>query len=186
MNPENTMQSQLKNNHGNSAESGFTLIEVLMSMAIFSIGILGMMSSVGVVMDYQRDADDMTQATLLTKQQIEKFKAVGANENSLVGGTYSFDYLVGDYKAVAGLTVATGNTMVATAPPHEVFGKFTRATTMTVMSGGGQNWGDFTVANQPLIRFVKVDVVTTWTGTRGVAKNITLSVVMNRRRIYQQ
>ncbi len=185
MNPEKTENFEIKKINPNHQESGFTLIEILISMAIFSVGILGLMTSIGVVMDYQRDADDMTQATLLTKQQIEKFKAVGANENSLVGGTYSFDYLVGDFKTVAGLT-SDSNLQWSTKSPHEVFGKFTRSTTMSVMSATGESWGDFTTANQPFIRFVKVDVVTSWVGSRGANKNVSISVVMNRRRILQQ
>ncbi len=185
MKPIMPKQLKLKEKKHQYSESGFTLIEVLISMLIFSVGILGIMTSINSVIDYQRDADDMTQATLLTKQQLERFKAVGANENSLVGGTYSFDYLVGDFKGVAGLD-CSGSTTICTSLNPEIFGKFSRVTTMTVMAGTGQSWGDFTVANQPLIRFVKVDVVTTYTGSRGIPRSVSLSVVMNRRRILQQ
>ncbi len=184
-------QSNKKVSCRNNGESGFTLVEVLISMAIFSVGILGLMTSIGTVMDYQKDANDMTQATLLTKEKIEELKAVAANENTLVGGTYGFNYFVGDYKdiTIPGTTppekffkIST-NTSYSNAGTGEVFDKFTRETTMSIPTGTG---GDFTDANQQFIRFVRVDVVTSWTDSRGHPKNVSLSVVMNRRKIFQQ
>lgn len=184
-------QSNKKVSRPNNRESGFTLVEVLISMAIFSVGILGLMTSIGTVMDYQKDANDMTQATLLTKEKIEELKAVAANENSLVGGTYGFNYFVGDYTdiTIPGSTPPKkffkedGNSRYVNNGNGEVFDKFTRKTTLSIPPGTG---GDFTDANQQFIRFVRVDVVTSWTDSRGHPKDVSLSVVMNRRKIFQQ
>lgn len=166
------------------SEKGFTLIEVLISLAIFSVGILGLITSIGSVIDYQRDADDITQATLLTKERIEMIKAVSANENALAGGTYNFNYLISGFPATIGLT-AVGNSTYNNAGAPETIGKFTRTTDISVAPTAWDN-GDFTVANQPNVRFVVVTVSVTWTASRGSVKTNTLSVVLNRREILQQ
>ncbi len=168
-----------------SDQQGFTLVEVLISMAIFSVGLLGIMTSIGAVQDYQRDADDMTQATLLTKQVIERVKAVSANENALAGGSFGFDYLVGQFP-VDELMTATSNT-VWTFTENNIQNKFTRVWSLTVMDPNPVPGvtANFVAVNQPNIRFIKLDVTTTWTGSRGYGKDVSLSVVMNRREILQ-
>ncbi len=174
-----TIQKRMQGSRRELAEQGFTLVEVLISMAIFSVGILGLITSIGTVIDYQKDADDMTQATLYTKEQIETIKSVAANENALAGGTYGFNYFVSQYPTDQTYT-ADSNTQWSKV---ETNGKFTRT---TVLSIPATQPGDFTAANQYLIRFVRVDVSTAWTGARGMPKTVNLSVVMNRREIIQQ
>ena len=162
-------------------QQGFTLIEILISLVIFTVGILGIITSISAVIDYQKDADEMTQATLYTKEQIETLKAVAANENALAGGTYGFNYFIGQYPIDESYN-ADSNIQYSKV---ETNGQFTRVTVLSVPVTTWGN-GDFTPANQFNIRLIRVDVTTTWTGARGAGKSVNLSVVMNRREIVQQ
>ena len=71
------------------ANNGFTLIEVLIAMAIFSIGILAVASLQLVNTKNNTTANIMTQATMLARAQIEQLK----NENI----TTSADLTIGNH-----------------------------------------------------------------------------------------
>ena len=78
-------------------QAGFTLIEVLVSMTILALGILGLITVVNSIMYHQSKSREVTQATLLIKNKIEEIKRISTNEPS--GGKLGFKYLVTDYLA---------------------------------------------------------------------------------------
>ena len=57
-------------------QRAFTLIEILIAMAIFSIGILGMVSLQISTARNTKSGDVVTQATMLARNQIETLKRV--------------------------------------------------------------------------------------------------------------
>jgi type IV pilus assembly protein PilV len=57
-------------------QRAFTLIEILIAMAIFSIGILGMVSLQISTARNTKSADVVTQATMLARDQIETLKRI--------------------------------------------------------------------------------------------------------------
>ena len=77
---------------GNSA--GFTLIDVMASMVILSVGILGLASSINSVTQFQNESKNMTLATMHTTSKLEEIKRVGTNEPT--GGAFGYDYMVDD------------------------------------------------------------------------------------------
>ena len=70
---------------------GFTLIEVLVSVVILSIGILGIARTVDSVIFYQNNSGSVTRATLLTTSKIEEIKHLSATGPT--GGASGLDYL---------------------------------------------------------------------------------------------
>ena len=63
-------------------QAGFTLIEVLVSMTILALGILGLITVVNSIMYHQSKSREVTQATLLIKNKIEEIKRISTNEPS--------------------------------------------------------------------------------------------------------
>ena len=76
-------------------QAGFTLIEILVSIAIVAFGILGLIKVVDSIIYYQNESREISQATLLATNKIEEVKRISTNEPS--GGKYGFNYLVTDY-----------------------------------------------------------------------------------------
>ena len=76
-------------------QAGFTLIEILVSIAIVAFGILGLIKVVDSIIYYQNESREISQATLLATNKIEEVKRLSTNEPS--GGKYGFNYLVTDY-----------------------------------------------------------------------------------------
>ncbi len=58
------------------SKEGFTLIEVLTSMVIFSIGVLGLAPLIIATIQGNSFGDDMTRATLLAQGKIEELRNV--------------------------------------------------------------------------------------------------------------
>ena len=89
--------SKLKilNSKSKDNQAGFTLIEILVSITLLSVGILGLILAIESIMYYQSKSAEVTQATLLTTNKIEEIKRISTNEPS--GGKYGFNYLVTDY-----------------------------------------------------------------------------------------
>jgi prepilin-type N-terminal cleavage/methylation domain-containing protein len=75
-------------------QAGFTLIEILVSIAIVAFGILGLIKVVDSIIYYQNESREISQATLLATNKIEEVKRISTNEPS--GGKYGFNYLVTD------------------------------------------------------------------------------------------
>ena len=68
------MDTNLKNCLHFNSKSGFTLIEVLITLAIFSIGILAVASMQLSSTKNNTTSNIMTQATMLARAQIEQLK----------------------------------------------------------------------------------------------------------------
>ena len=76
-------QSLIKNNY--SKQSGLTLIEVLVSVIVLSIGILGMLALQTTGMRTNQSSFYRTQAVVLAYDFIDRMRA---NPNGVVGGFY--------------------------------------------------------------------------------------------------
>ena len=160
------------------SQAGFAMLEVLVGMAIMTVGILGLLSSVNTVNHFQRHSKDMTLASLHAANKLEEIKRIGTNEP--VGGAFGFNYLVND--------TASGYLNGYTAPDD-----WTRSSSDTV-NGMTRTWSidiypfqsanyDFTVPN--LIRMVEAVVTVQWTDERGQQQNVELATVLYRRQFIQ-
>ena len=179
------------------SQSGFTLIEILISISVFSIAILGLMSTTNTVNTNQRNASDRTEATIIATDRIENLKRIATNEPS--GGSFGFNYFV-DSSASGFLNTTDGWTQpddftrqlresnAATLPggyvrDPELPVNFEKTTTISVYPVAAQTDEDFT---QPTtIHMVEVRVVVDWTNTAGQAKNASLSTILQRRQFIQ-
>jgi type IV pilus assembly protein PilV len=56
---------------------GFTLLEVLVAIAVLAVGLLGMATLVGSVINYNQLAQHVTTATTLAQDRIEELKNTG-------------------------------------------------------------------------------------------------------------
>ena len=63
-------------------QHGFTLIEILVSITILTIGVLGLIGVADSIIYYQSRSAEVTQATLLTTNKIEEIKRLSTNEPS--------------------------------------------------------------------------------------------------------
>lgn len=70
----------LKNNHS-SAEGGFTLIEVLIALSIFAVGILAVASSQVTVIQGNATARFSNEASVLAQEQMESLIALPLDPN---------------------------------------------------------------------------------------------------------
>jgi len=82
-------------------ETGFTLIEVLMAMAIFAIGILAVGSMQIAAMNGGASARRSTDAATIAQDQIEKIIAgdyddLAAPADAVVNGRYSLNWAVAE------------------------------------------------------------------------------------------
>lgn len=161
---------------GNSA--GFTLIEVLASMVILSVGILGLASSINSVNQFQNQSKNMTLATMHTTSKLEEIKRKGTNEPT--GGAFGFDYLVDDS--------ANGFLNGYTAPDDwtrtssDTINGFTRTWQLTIYPASAQASESFT--NPDTIHLVDVAVTTSWVDEKGNTKTAQAGTVMHRRQFF--
>jgi len=70
-------------------QKGFTLIEVLISMVILTVGIFGLIKTASSVIFFQTNSKMITQATLKTANTIEEVKRFSTNEPT--GGSFGFN-----------------------------------------------------------------------------------------------
>lgn len=64
-------------------ESGFTLIEVMVSLLIFSLGVLGMVAMQTKAITYAVDAEDRSRAALLASELVAAMWAEGTNNPTI-------------------------------------------------------------------------------------------------------
>lgn len=168
------------------SQSGFTLIEVLVSLVVLSFGVLGLITTTHSVSLHQRKADDSTEATMVATDYMENIKRLATNEP--LGGIYGFDYVINDQTGgfLASYTqpndfirsIAETNSDDADIPPG-----MTRTTTITVFPPPAWATEDFTAPNT--IHMVEVQVEVAWTDSTGIAKNIAFNTVLQRRQFIQ-
>ncbi|GJL78970.1 MAG: hypothetical protein NPINA01_19590 [Nitrospinaceae bacterium] len=152
------------------------MLEVLVGMAILSVGILGLLSSAHNSSHFQRHANDLTLATMHATNKLEEIKRVGTNEPT--GGAFGFDYLIDD---------TTGGFLNGYSAPDD----WTRSSSDTV-DGITRNWvvsvypsSAQTAAQSFLIpgaiRMVEAVVTTSWTDEKGETKTVEMAGILHRR-----
>jgi prepilin-type N-terminal cleavage/methylation domain-containing protein len=169
------MKTNFDCNHQFRKDAGYTIIEVLVSIAILSVGMLGLISSANSVSHYQRQSNQLTIATLAATNKLEEIKRLATNEPT--GGAFGFNYLVTD---------TTGGYLNGYTAPDD----WTRSSSDTV-NGVGRSWTVqvFPIVNDanesflnPLsVKMVEAVVTTTWTDELGQSKNVELAAVLHRR-----
>lgn len=174
------------------SQAGFTFIEVMIAITIFSVGVLGLMTTTHSVSHNQRNADFVTEATLIASDRMEDIKRRATNEP--VGGSFGFSYFIDDQPG--GFLDLAQTPTNWTAPDDftreiteditddpNILAGFTRKTTVEVYPTAAQATEDFLVPEN--IHMVEVVVEVTWTGTTGNTKNIRLNTVLQRRQFIQ-
>ena len=160
---------------GNSA--GFTLIEVLASMTILSVGILGLASAVNSVNQYQNQSKNVTLATMYTTNQLENIKRFATNEPT--GGSFGFDFLIGngvnDFLSLNGYALTDDRTRTDSVTVNG----FTTESVLTIFPTTAPTAENFT--NPGAIRLVDIQVTTTWTNAKGNTKTVQAGTVLHRR-----
>lgn len=111
------------------SRQGFSLVEVTIALVIGSIGLLALAGILVYSMQSNRMATDLSIATSLARQKIEKIKLTGYNyvvdetENDLDAGGVSISGQIGRYIRVTEVTV-------------DAAGPNTKTITVTVYYGG--------------------------------------------------
>lgn len=164
---------------GMQSQSGFTFIEILIAITIFSVGILGLISSTGTVSLHQRNADNVTEATLLASDRMEEIKRLATNEP--IGGNFGFTYFVDDQSGgfLDGWSAPNDNSRNLT----DTVNGFNRTTTVEVYPPSV--WGTEDFINPETIHMVEVVVGVSFVDPSGSTKNIVLSTVLQRRQFIQ-
>ena len=156
-------------------QKGFTLIEVMVSMVVLSVGLFGLIKTADSVIFYQNNSRLVTEATMKTTNKIEQIKGFSANDPT--GGAFGFDYLVTTYLTDEGLTEDDDWTYSKT----EQDGEFTVTWQLQVFPSGGDETFD-----DPLsIHMLEVLVTTSWTDTHGNAKDLEMASVLHRRQFIE-
>ncbi|MBL4665256.1 MAG: prepilin-type N-terminal cleavage/methylation domain-containing protein [Nitrospinaceae bacterium] len=156
-------------------QKGFTLIEVMVSMVVLSIGLFGLIKTADSIIYYQNNSRLVTEATMKTTNKIEQIKGFSANDPT--GGIFGFDYLVTDYLADEGLTKDDDWTYSKT----EQDGEFNVTWQLQVFPSGGDETFD-----DPLsIHMLEVLVTTSWTDSHGNARDLEMASVLHRRQFIE-
>ena len=167
-----TLNSKSKYN-----QAGFTLIEILVSITLLSVGILGLILAVESIMYYQSKSAEVTQATLLTTNKIEEIKRLSTNEPS--GGIYGFNYLVTDYLVDENMTQVDAKTYLFS----EVIDKGpelpTMTRTVTLQTYPPEDASSF--SNPDQIDLLEAVIKTEWTDKRGERKSVELGSLIHKR-----
>ncbi len=172
------MQLLSKNNLKIRKESGFTLIEVLISLVVLVVGIMGLLSSYNSVNHHQRNSDDNTEATMLASDQLELIKRTATNEP--LGGAHGFAYFVDDQNGFLSSYSAPDD---FTRTKTEALNGFSRKTTVTIFPPSAQSREDFTQPNT--IHMVDVNVEVSWVNNQGHNKKIEIGTALQRRQFVQ-
>ncbi len=154
--------------------SGFTMLEVLISMSIFAVGILGLISSVNSVMHYQRHSKDLTLATMHSTAKLEEIKRRATNEPT--GGAYGFDYLV--RQDGTGYTAGYSGSNFKKESSDTIDG-YNRSWSLEIYPTSVQ--GAQTFATPATIAMVEAVVTTSWVDETGETKSVEVATVLHRR-----
>jgi len=84
-----TKTTQLGKQNSRAAQRGFTIIEVLIAMAIFSIGILGVAAMQIASVKGNAAARGVTDIATLAADRLEKLMVLPYNDNDLTAGDHS-------------------------------------------------------------------------------------------------
>ena len=156
---------------------GFTLIEILVSITILTVGILGLIMVVDSIIYYQSKSAEVTQATLLTTNKIEEIKRLSTNEPS--GGIYGFNYLITEYLVEKKMTQIDEKTyffseIISVGPHHP---KMTRTVTLQTYPPGNES----SFSDPSTIDLLEAIIKTEWTDKRGKKKSVELGSLIHKR-----
>jgi len=157
-------------------QTGFTLIESLISIVILSVGMLGLIKAVDSVMHFQNRSSDITRATLLVTNQIEEIKRLSINEP---GSKYGFDYLVREYANETGMTVIDATTFSINKVFDQENGEPTITTILTFRTYPPE--AEIAFDTPELINLLEVIVRAEWNDSKGRPKSLELGSLINRR-----
>ena len=162
-------------------QHGFTLIEILVSISILTIGILGLIKVVDSVIYYQSKSSEVTQATLLTTNKIEEIKRLSINEPS--GGIYGFNYLVTDYLVDKKMTQVDEKTYSFSEVINEgsKLPKMTRTVTLQTYPLGDES----SFSDPGKIDLLEAIIKTEWIDKRGNKKSVELGSLLHKRHFIQ-
>jgi prepilin-type N-terminal cleavage/methylation domain-containing protein len=130
--------------------SGFTLLEVLVALSLFAVGMLSVLQIFPLNRRFLKQSAQSTQAAFLAQEQMEK----------VVKLPYA-SLTTGSFQAATPASTTAGDPMAA----------FTEQTTVTLLTS---TWAS-TATNVGLKR---VDVLITW-NERNIARQYTISTIVN-------
>ena len=158
-------------------QTGFTLIEVLVSMTILALGILGLITVVNSIMYHQSKSREVTQATLLIKNKIEEIKRISTNEPS--GGKYGFIYLVTDYLVAQSMNQVNNKkySLSEVLDKGKELPQMTR--TLTLQTYPQESNRSFSDPDQ--INLLEVIVRMEWVDKRGNTKSMEMGSLIHKR-----
>ena len=177
----NTLKIQSLYLSSKGKQHGFTLIEILVSISILTIGVLGLIGVADSIIYYQSKSAEVTQATLLTTNKIEEIKRLSTNEPS--GGIYGFNYLVTDYLVDKKMTQVNEKTYSFSEVINEgsKLPKMTR--TVTLQTYPPEDESSF--SNPGKINLLEAVIKTEWTDKRGNKKSVELGSLIHKRHFIQ-
>jgi prepilin-type N-terminal cleavage/methylation domain-containing protein len=161
-------------------QSGFTLVEVLTSLVVLAVGIFGLIKTVDTVMFYQNRSSNITRATLIVTNQIEKIKRRSVNEP---GSKYGFDYLLTQYAADTGMVAINDTEFSINKVDIGASGEPDIKTTLKLRTYPPENKISF--SNPDLINLVEVEVEAKWDDSKGNIRRFALGSVIHRRRFIE-
>ena len=71
--------------------TGFTLLEIVIALTIFAIGLVGLLSLFPIAFHSSKRASDLTEATIYAQEKIEELKRDGYDNLPADGTTGNFD-----------------------------------------------------------------------------------------------
>lgn len=151
-------------------KNGFTLIEVLVSIVIMTIGMIGLLSSFSSVTLFNQRAQKNTTASMYVSNKMEEIKRAGVNEPT--GNTFGFDYLVSTTGYLSGMTQQDNWTYLASDTVEGI----SRTWTLEVYPTGES----VTFATPSDITMIQATVTGQWT-EKGTTQNMSVSTIINRR-----
>ena len=166
--------------HPSRNQQGFTLIEVMVSMVILSVGIFGLIKTASSVIYFQDSSRLTTEATLITTNKIEDIKRLSTEEPT--GGTFGFNYLTTTFFDGPPAWAAAGNQAFTLTEPSTGYSSegFKTTTLLQVYSPGDADFD-----NPITIKMLELVVKTEWKDSRGIAKEIEMASVLHRRQFLE-
>jgi prepilin-type N-terminal cleavage/methylation domain-containing protein len=175
MHPKNNIHIKTVHN-----QSGFTLVEVLTSLVVLTVGIFGLIKTVDTVMYYQNKSSNTSRATLIVTNQIEEIKHRSVNEP---GSKYGFEYLLTQYAADTGMVAINDTEFSINKNYVGANGEPEIKTTLILRTYPPEDKISF--SNPDIINLVEVEVEAEWLDSKGNTRRFALGSVIHRRRFIE-
>ena len=158
---------------GRENNLGFTLIEVMVSLLLMTIGLMAFLTVAKGAIQAKTFADGLTNATILAVNKMEDIKGLGTNEPN-GGGAFGFSYLISNTDGyLSGMTRVDDWTYTKS----ETLEGFERTLTIETYPAEG---GDPSFETPGLVSMIKVAVVSEWKD-KGVPHDVQLETIFHRR-----